>query len=72
MGNQFTDTARVDVKFCYHFSSPVTRARSAVPVACFIYIRFKKPFYTYAPFTLSKTFIQNAVQFNAKPNLRTG
>ena len=41
MGNQFTDTARVDVKFCYHFSSPVTRARSAVPVAFFIYIRFK-------------------------------
>ena len=75
MGNQFTDAARVDVKFCYHFSSPFTRTRSAVPppplplpVACFSYIRFKEPFYTYAPFTLSQTFIQNTVRFNAKPN----
>ena len=32
MGNQFTDAARVDVKFCYHFSSPFTRTRSAVPL----------------------------------------
>ena len=39
-----------------------------LPVACFSYIRFKEPFYTYAPFTLSQTFIQNTVRFNAKPN----
>ena len=38
------------------------------PVACFSDIRFKKPFYTYAPFTLSQTFIQNTVRFNAQPN----
>ena len=39
-----------------------------LPIACFSYIRFKEPFYTYAPFTLSQTFIQNTVRFNAKPN----
>ena len=55
------------------FKSLYPYSRSAVrppppPVACFSDIRFKKPFYTYAPFTLSQTFIQNTVRFNAQPN----
>ena len=48
----------------------VTIFQVPLPVLSFrvSYIRFKKPFYTYAPFTLSQTFIQNTVRFNAKPN----